>query len=194
MGDGDHTTRNGLWQRNREPAERAGTGDCGIAGVDPSRVQAFVQMRNNFPADVSQFASMLGNRRKISSAEKTVGGIGSSHGDTCEWFRSSRSSHNRAYAGECSTISYSRLGSFILPIGGMTGRSKESFMQIAAIWRRWIEVLAGLLFAWREAWRAQRSLIVSHENDRLVVRQANPDSNPIIRLMRRPDGRQSFAS
>jgi general secretion pathway protein L len=69
---------------------------------------------------------------------------------------------------------------------------KGIFMQIAAIWRRWIEVLAGLLFAWREAWRAQRSLIVSHEDDRLVVRQANPDSNPIIRLMRRPDGRQSL--
>ncbi len=64
-------------------------------------------------------------------------------------------------------------------------------MQIGAIWGRWIEVLAALLVAWRETWRAQRSLIVSHEDDRLVIRRAKPDSNPILRLMGRPDGPQS---
>jgi general secretion pathway protein L len=68
---------------------------------------------------------------------------------------------------------------------------KGIFMKIGAIWRRWIEVLAALLLAWRETWRAQRSLIVLHEDDRLVVRQAKPDSNPILRLLGRPDGPRS---
>ena len=63
-------------------------------------------------------------------------------------------------------------------------------MQIGAIWGRWIKVLAALLLAWREVWRAQRSLIVSHDDDRLVVRQAKSDSNPIVRLMR-PGGPES---
>jgi general secretion pathway protein K len=35
-----------------------------LPGVDPSRVQAYLQMRNNFPADVSQFASILGTDKK----------------------------------------------------------------------------------------------------------------------------------
>jgi general secretion pathway protein L len=82
-------------------------------------------------------------------------------------------------------------GIFYLPNRRNDRTVKEIVMQIGALWGRWIEVLAALLFAWREAWRAQRSLIVSHENDRLVVRQAKPDSNPIMRLMRRPDGPQS---
>jgi general secretion pathway protein L len=58
-------------------------------------------------------------------------------------------------------------------------------MQIVAIWRRWIKVLAALLFACRDVWRAQRLLMVSHDADRLIVRQAKPDNNPLIRLMRR---------
>jgi general secretion pathway protein L len=58
-------------------------------------------------------------------------------------------------------------------------------MQIRAIWGRWIKVLADLLFACRDVWRAQRLFIVSHNADRLIVRQAKSDSNPIIRLMRR---------
>jgi general secretion pathway protein K len=41
-----------------------------LPGIDPSRVQAFVQMRNNFPADVSQFASMLGTDKKYLALKK----------------------------------------------------------------------------------------------------------------------------
>jgi general secretion pathway protein K len=81
-----------------------------LPGVDPARVQAFLQMRDNFAA-VSQLASILGTE-------------GSSHGDACEWSRPSRSSRNRANAGGCATLSYSRLGSSTLSIGGMTGRSR----------------------------------------------------------------------
>ena len=53
-------------------------------------------------------------------------------------------------------------------------------MQVAAIWERWIEVLAGLLFAWREVWRARRALIVQHANDRFIVRQAKPSGGRLI--------------
>jgi general secretion pathway protein L len=66
-------------------------------------------------------------------------------------------------------------------------------MQIGAIWGRWIKVLAALLLACRDVWRAQRLLIVSHDADRLIVRQAKPDSNPIIRLMR-PTGPESTSA
>ena len=55
-------------------------------------------------------------------------------------------------------------------------------MQVGAIWARWIELLAGLLLAWREMWRLQRTLIVSHRDDRLIVRQA-PGRNPIMQLI-----------
>ena len=58
-------------------------------------------------------------------------------------------------------------------------------MQIGVIWGRWIKVLAALLFACRDVWRAQRLLMVSHDADHLIVRQTKPDSNPITRLMRR---------
>jgi general secretion pathway protein L len=53
-------------------------------------------------------------------------------------------------------------------------------MQVGAIWGRWIEVLAGVLFAWREIWRGRRALIVSQENNRLVVRQAAPGQDRCI--------------
>jgi general secretion pathway protein L len=53
-------------------------------------------------------------------------------------------------------------------------------MQVGAIWGRWIEVLAGVLFAWREVWRARRALIVQQENDRFIVRQAMPGRDRLI--------------
>jgi general secretion pathway protein K len=40
-----------------------------LPGVDPS-VQAFVQMRNNFPADVTQLASILGTDKKYLALKK----------------------------------------------------------------------------------------------------------------------------
>jgi general secretion pathway protein L len=53
-------------------------------------------------------------------------------------------------------------------------------MQIATIWKRWIEVLAGLLFAWREVWRARHTLVVQHANDRFMVRQAKVSGDSLI--------------
>jgi general secretion pathway protein L len=53
-------------------------------------------------------------------------------------------------------------------------------MQVGAIWERWIEVLAGVLFAWREVWRARRVLTVQHANDRFIVRQAKPSGDRSI--------------
>jgi general secretion pathway protein L len=53
-------------------------------------------------------------------------------------------------------------------------------MQVGAIWERWIEVLAGVLFAWREVWRARRVLIVQHADDGFVVRQAKPSGDRSI--------------
>ncbi len=41
-----------------------------LPGVDPSRVQAFLQMRNNFPADVTQLASILGTEKKYLALKK----------------------------------------------------------------------------------------------------------------------------
>jgi general secretion pathway protein K len=41
-----------------------------LPGVDPSRVQAFVQMRDNFQADVIQLASILGTDQKYLAVKK----------------------------------------------------------------------------------------------------------------------------
>jgi general secretion pathway protein K len=41
-----------------------------LPGVDPNSVQAFVQMRNNFPADVVQLASILGTEQKYLAVKK----------------------------------------------------------------------------------------------------------------------------
>src|SRR5215813_1207378 len=46
---------------------------------------------------------------------------------------------------------------------------------IIAALKRWVEVLAMLLLAWREHRRSQRILMISEENGTLVVRQAGPD-------------------
>ena len=64
-------------------------------------------------------------------------------------------------------------------------------MQAGAIWARWLEVLAGLLFAGRELLRAQRPFLVSREDDRFVVRQGEPPSGLLARLTRAHDARSS---
>jgi general secretion pathway protein L len=51
-----------------------------------------------------------------------------------------------------------------------------AFAQIDTLLRRWIEVLATTFFTWRDAWRAQRTLVITRENDRFVVRRAPPDN------------------
>ena len=50
-------------------------------------------------------------------------------------------------------------------------------MRIGAFLTRWVEVLAALLFSWREAWRARRSLVVSREGAGFVIRQAGAESD-----------------
>jgi general secretion pathway protein L len=63
--------------------------------------------------------------------------------------------------------------------------------QAGAIWARWLEVLAGLLFAVRELFRAQRPFVVSREDDRFVVRQGEPTSGLLARLTGAHDARSS---
>jgi general secretion pathway protein K len=41
-----------------------------LPGVDPTRVQAFMQMRDNFPADVTQLAAILGTDQKYLALKK----------------------------------------------------------------------------------------------------------------------------
>lgn len=54
-------------------------------------------------------------------------------------------------------------------------------MRIAAVIGRWIEVLAVLYLAMREHRRERRSLIIRDESGKLVIRQAAPDRDAIIR-------------
>ena len=58
---------------------------------------------------------------------------------------------------------------------------------IIAVLKRWIEVLARLLLAWREHRRSQRTLMISEENGALLVRQSgaavagrNAEPKPIV--------------
>jgi general secretion pathway protein L len=55
-------------------------------------------------------------------------------------------------------------------------RTAPAFMQIDDLLRRWLDVLAATYFTWRDAWRAQRTLVIASENDRFVLRKAPPDS------------------
>ena len=47
---------------------------------------------------------------------------------------------------------------------------------IIAVLKRWIEVLARLVLAWREHRRSQRTLMISEENGALLVRQSGADA------------------
>src|SRR4051812_25206094 len=47
---------------------------------------------------------------------------------------------------------------------------------IIAVLKRWIEVLAELVLAWREHRRSQRTLLISEENGTLLVRQSGKDA------------------
>lgn len=60
-------------------------------------------------------------------------------------------------------------------------QSTSAFMQIATLLRRWIEVLAASYLALRDAYHARRTLIVTRENDRFVLRKAPPDDLSIFR-------------
>jgi general secretion pathway protein L len=56
-----------------------------------------------------------------------------------------------------------------------------AFKQIDGLLRRWLDVLAATYFAWRDAWRAQRTLVISRENNQLVVRKTPRDNKSAIR-------------
>ena len=56
-----------------------------------------------------------------------------------------------------------------------------AFTQIGTLLRRWIEVLAATYLALRDTWRTQRTLVITRENDRFVLREAPPDNGRIIR-------------
>jgi general secretion pathway protein L len=48
-------------------------------------------------------------------------------------------------------------------------------MDIGALLRRWLDVLAGVYFQQCEAWRGRRSLVVTREGSEFVVRKASSD-------------------
>jgi general secretion pathway protein L len=50
-----------------------------------------------------------------------------------------------------------------------------AFTQIDGLMRRWLDVLAASYFAWRDAWRAQRTFVISRDSNRFVLRKASSD-------------------
>jgi general secretion pathway protein L len=46
---------------------------------------------------------------------------------------------------------------------------------IGTVWRRWLDVLAGVYFEQCEAWRGRRALVVTRERGRLVIHRASAD-------------------
>jgi len=54
------------------------------------------------------------------------------------------------------------------------------FISIRLLLQRWIDVLGAMYFAQREIWRARAALVVSCENDQLVIRQALPDKDGTV--------------
>ena len=56
-----------------------------------------------------------------------------------------------------------------------------AFTQIDGLLRRWLDVLVATYFAWRDAWRAQRTFVISRENNQFVLRKAPQDNKSAIR-------------
>jgi general secretion pathway protein L len=52
-------------------------------------------------------------------------------------------------------------------------------MDISHLFQRWIAVLVATFFAWCEAWRAQRSLVITCADDRFIVRKGAAKRNGI---------------
>jgi general secretion pathway protein L len=63
--------------------------------------------------------------------------------------------------------------------------------QAGAIWARWVDGLAGALLAGRELWRAQRALVVAHENGQYVIRHGAPVASPLTWLTNKRTGGQT---
>src|SRR4029453_4569836 len=64
---------------------------------------------------------------------------------------------------------------------------------ILAVLKRWIEVLAKLVLAWREHRRSRRTLMISEENGALLVHQSGTDGRKPERkpkLLSGPPGRR----
>lgn len=54
-------------------------------------------------------------------------------------------------------------------------------MRISAVWKRWVEILATLFLTWRDRGRERRSLIVTRENEHVVVRRAERPRDAMLR-------------
>jgi len=54
--------------------------------------------------------------------------------------------------------------------------------RVGAIWIRWIDVLAAVLFAWREMWRARNSLFVRRTNDGFIVGKPGVRRDNLLRV------------
>ena len=57
---------------------------------------------------------------------------------------------------------------------------------ITAVLKRWIEVLAKLVLAWREQRRSQRTLMISEEKGALLVHQSGADGRKAAEPPRLP--------
>jgi general secretion pathway protein L len=58
---------------------------------------------------------------------------------------------------------------------------KARLMEIGAILKRWIEILAALHMAWRDGRRERCSLIVTRESQQYVIRHAEPRRDTLLR-------------
>src|SRR5215470_3629699 len=54
-------------------------------------------------------------------------------------------------------------------------------MQIPALLRKWIDVLATLYLAWNDGRRERRSLVVTREDQNFVVRHSEPGRDAMLR-------------
>ena len=54
-------------------------------------------------------------------------------------------------------------------------------MRIGAIWKRWVEILAALFLSWRDSGRERRSLTVTRENERVVLRRSESTRDAMLR-------------
>jgi general secretion pathway protein L len=59
-------------------------------------------------------------------------------------------------------------------------RPVQAFTQIGTLLQRWIEVLAATYLVLRDAWCARRTLVITRENDRFVLRGVPPNDGSII--------------
>src|SRR6516225_786715 len=168
MGRRNGTAHDGVRQRHGQSVDRLRRGHRGAARRRPSPTQRVSGAARRPLQGSQQPRRKPGTRPRIREGRAPTGGRRGANRRSGRWLSGSRSGRDRAAARRSRALSGSGLGS------GLQGPGAQNdgviLMAVAAIVRRWLDGLAGLLLAWREKQRARQGVLISREDAHFVVR------------------------